>query len=168
MLQKTNDSPKPPLARADGYITAPDANNYTMEADFYSTEERGKVADMGLINSRYTLTMNGKVDQKTGKRDVHITSWDARPRLDKFATFDWQPGEWYHAKFRVENKAGKVMCKVWPKGEDEPSDWLIEFTDPSPNPSGAGGVYGYTPNATDALPGAAAFIDNVRITPNEK
>ena len=166
VLKKTNDSPKPPLARADGYITGPDAHDYTIEADVYAEEVRGKTAEMGLINSRYTLTMDGKPDAE-GKRRVHITSWDARPRLDEVKTYDWQPNTWYHIKFRIENATGMAMCKVYPKGEQEPTDWLIKFTDPSPNPSGAAGVYGYTPNATDSVPGAAAYLDNVRITPNK-
>ena len=36
LLAKVNTDSRPPLARANGYITSPDASNYTIQADLKS------------------------------------------------------------------------------------------------------------------------------------
>ena len=60
--------------------------------------------DPGLVNSRYTLLLDGKTDPGTGKREVRIVSWEARPRINAVAEFEWKPNTWYTAKFMVEQK----------------------------------------------------------------
>ena len=173
-LMKLNDNPRPPLARANGYITSPDSADYTIQADVYSTLARQKLPDLGLVNSRYLLTLDGKIDPSHGKLTVRLVSWEARPRIDESVPFDWKPDTWYTMKFTVEptEKAAVLRGKVWPKGEKEPDAWTIEFTDPSPNRTGAAALYGYVPNVT-ALPGGAVepgseiYFDNLSITPNK-
>ena len=109
----------------------------------------------------------------TGKRTVRMGSWEARPpggRIGKSAALDWQTGVWYTAKLTVEQKekTAVVRGKVWKKGDPEPSEWTLEFEDPSPNREGAATLYGYISNITDTQPGAEIYYDNVSITPNAK
>src|SRR5262249_22573146 len=62
VLSKLNTDSRPPLARANAFITGPDATDYTIQADLFGTLVRGKQADMGLVNCRYTLVMAGATD----------------------------------------------------------------------------------------------------------
>jgi outer membrane protein assembly factor BamB len=170
VLAKVNTNPRPPIAKAIGYITPPDATDYTVQANLMGHEVRGILPDMGLVNSRYTFVVDGKVDPKTGKRTAHIGSWEGRPRIYHTVEFDWQPGVWYAVKFTVEPKGKTAVLrgKIWKKGEAEPEKWTAEFNDPNATTHGAAGVYGYTSNAADKEPGAQSFYDNVTVTPNKK
>lgn len=170
VLSKTNNNSRPPFARANGYITGPWAADYTIEADVYGTEVRGRFPDLGLVNSRYTLILDGKSDSPNNKRQARVVSWEARPRINEAAEFDWQSGQWYRAKLTVESATGTIRAKVWKKGEAEPAAWLIDFKDPSPNREGAAAVYGYIPdpNISPENPGSNVYFDNVSITPNKK
>jgi outer membrane protein assembly factor BamB len=172
VLSKVNTDARPPLAKANAYVTDADASNYSVQADFMGTLVRGKLPDGGLVNSRYTLVFDGKPDPDLKKHTVRITSWEARPRVNVAVAYDWQPDTWYTAKFVVEQKekTALVRGKVWEKGKPEPADWTITFEDPHPNRSGAGGLYGYIPNVSEqggqALPGSELYFDNLSITPN--
>ena len=170
VLSKVNNDARPPIARANGYITMPSATNYTIQADLMGTEVTGKFADMGIVNSRYTLILDGKSDSANGKRQARLVSWEAKPRVNKALEFDWQPNVWYTVKLTVEpgTKTGVAKAKFWKRGEAEPADWQITYEDPSPNREGAAAVYGYVSNATDAAAGSELFYDNVTITPNAK
>ncbi len=175
VLSKLNTDARPPLAKAIAYVTAPEASEYTVQVDLMGTQVRGKLPDAGLVNSRYTLVFDGKPDpERENKHTVRIVSWEARPRVNVVAAYDWQPGTWYTAKFTVEQKekTALVRGKVWKKGEQEPTDWTVSFEDPHPIRSGAGGLYGYIPNVqeTDGKidPGSELFFDNLSITPNGK
>jgi outer membrane protein assembly factor BamB len=170
VLSKTNTNSRPPFARANGYITEATASDYTIQADVYGTLVRGRLPDIGLVNSRYTLIMDSKTDSASGKRPIRIVSWEARPRINEAADFDWQPSTWYTLKLSVEPSTGTVRAKAWKKGDAEPEKWMIEFKDPSPNTEGAAAVYGYIPDPsiTQENPGSDAYFDNVVITPNAK
>jgi len=166
VLMKVNNDARPPFARANAYITLPNASAYTIQADLMSTEVREKVGDMGIVNSRYTLLLDGKV-HSDGKRRVRLVSWEARLRVNQEAVFDWNPNVWYTAKLEVipKDKTALVRGKVWPKGEAEPAAWTVEYEDPSPNREGAAAIYGYVSNIADDLPGSEMFYDNIRIAP---
>jgi hypothetical protein len=90
------------------------------------------------------------------------------PRINIAKEFTWKSGTWYHTKLSVETKLGVVKAKVWPKGEPEPAEWTIEFTDPMPNTGGAAALYGYISNAEADSPGGEIYYDNVMITPLKK
>ena len=169
VLSKVNTDGRPPIARANGYITAPGAANYTIQAEMMGTEVGGKFPDMGVVNSRYTLILDGKSDSANGKRQARLVSWEAKPRVNKSLEFDWQPGTWYTVKFSVEpgEKAGTARAKVWKRGEAEPAEWMIVYEDPSPNREGAAALYGYVSNVPDNGPGSEILYDNVLITPNK-
>ncbi|MCI0701482.1 MAG: PQQ-like beta-propeller repeat protein, partial [Planctomycetia bacterium] len=176
VLSKVNNNARPPLAKANGYVTLPSASNYTIQADIRGELVRDKLPDAGLINSRYTLVLDGKPDPELkNQRTLRITSWEARPRINVVVAFDWQPGTWYTAKFVVEQteKTAIIRGKVWKKGNAEPANWTISFEDPHPNRDGAAGLYGYISNVLEndqgmILPGSELYFDNLSITPNAK
>lgn len=174
VLSKVNNDARPPIAKAIGYVTEPDASNYTIQADFMGTEVRGKLPDAGLVNSRYLLVFDGKLDPDLKKHTLRIAGWEARPRVNVVVPYDWQPNTWYSVKFDVEQKekTALVRGKVWKKGEAEPADWTISFEDPFPYRHGAGGLYGYIPNVQEtngkADPGSELFFDNLSVTGNKK
>lgn len=170
VLMKNNTDPRPPLAKANAFITLPDAANYTIQADLMGTQVRGGMGDFGIINSRYTLVLDGKTDPDSKKRQVRLLCWEARPRIQRIEDFDWQPDVWYTAKLAIEHKekTAVVRGKVWKKGDPEPAGWTVEFEDPSPNRGGAAGLYGYVTNSTATQTGANCYYDNVTITPDAK
>ncbi len=173
VLAKVNTDSRPPFARANAYMTGPAAANYTITADVYATEVRERMPDVGLVNSRYTLILDGKPDEEKKARQLRLVSWEARPRVNLAADFNWQPGTWYTMKFTAEPRDGgkvAVRGKVWKRGEAEPAAWTIEFEDPAGNPNGAAALYGYVsdPQISPELPGSDIFYDNVTVTPNGK
>jgi outer membrane protein assembly factor BamB len=171
VLSKVNTDPRPPFARANGYITPPNLSNYTVQADMQGTEVRNRIPDMGLVNSRYTLILDGKTNDELKSREVRIVSWEARPRINQAVGLNWTPGTWYTVKLTVEQKEKSALIrgKVWKKGEPEPEKWTVEFEDPSPNREGAAALYGYVsdPQISTESPGSDIFYDNVSVTPNK-
>ena len=170
VLAKTNTDPRPPISRANCYITLPTATNYAIQTDIMGMEVRRKLPDMGVVNCRYTLILDGKIDTDTGKRQLKLLDWEGRRRIDVAVEFDWQSGTWYTLKFEVEQKekTALVRGKVWKRGDKEPEKWTIEFEDPSPNREGAAALYGYITNIDDNAPGSEISYDNLNITPNGK
>jgi outer membrane protein assembly factor BamB len=147
----------PKGTRSQAWMGWTDLRDYTIQADFKATEKDGKIPDMGLINQRYTLDLQGS-------QRLQIRSWVARLelRFAKTMDFKWTPNTWYTMKFQSETKDGQVTLrgKVWPKDQAEPKEWQIEGTDEAPNLKGSPGLFG---NATDA----EFFIDNVQVTANK-
>jgi outer membrane protein assembly factor BamB len=168
VLSKVNTIGAIPVARANGFITAPDATGYTIQSDLFSTEVEARMPDMGVVNCRYTFVMDGKKDPTLGTRTVRIVSWEARPRVNKVLSLDWKKETWYTARLTVEQKekTALVKAKVWERGLPEPAEWTLEFEDPSPNREGAAALYGYVSGITDS-PGANIFYDNVKIAANK-
>jgi outer membrane protein assembly factor BamB len=169
VLSKVNTDGRPPIARANAYITLPTATGYTIEADLLGTEVFGKLPDMGVVANRYTLILDGKKDPEHG-RSVRLASWDARPRVNKVVPFDWKKDTWYRLKFTVDvgEKTATVRGKVWERGQPEPDAWTVTFDDPSPNREGAAALFGYVSNVAPDAPGSDIYYDNVVLTPNKK
>ena len=139
-------------------------SNYTIQADVRLTQAEGKLPDVGLINSRYTMTLRGMSEQ------VLLYSWSAhRKRSYSAIDFSAQPDIWYTMKFSVVPKlsaAGKdsqaiVRGKVWLRDEQEPDAWTVEMVDHAPNLSGSPGLYG---NAQET----EFYIDNIQVVSNEE
>jgi hypothetical protein len=176
-LKKLANNSNPLLARAYAYIGMPTLSDYTIEADLMGTEKRRFLPDMGVVNSRYTLTLDGS------KQRLLLRTWEARKapgeeipgRLNAKVDFPWKPNVWYHFKLKVSYDNGKALCqgKVWVKGEKEPEAWTIQVEDPIPNREGSPGLYGYaygippTAEAAARNPGAEVFYDNVKVTSNQ-
>src|SRR5262249_54899307 len=156
------------------YFTPPDSSDYTIQADLMGGQQRGKMSDIGLCNSRYTVILDGKTDPTSGKREIRVVSWEARPRINVGAEFNWEPNTWYTVKFTVEQKEKTALlrAKVWKRGDAEPDKWTVEFEDPMPNRNGAAALYGYVSNVApqedgSVLPGSELYYDNVSVTPNK-
>jgi len=135
-----------------------DLENYTIQADIWLTEENGRLPDIGLINSRYTLTLRGQ------SRKLRLTSWSPSD-YRAFAEIEFapQPRVWYRLKLSVrpEGSQATVQGKIWPRDQPEPDRWGIEMTDPAPNLTGSPGLYG---NASEA----EIYLDNLQVTINDQ
>ena len=147
----------PKGTRSQAWLGWTNLHDYTIQADFKASEKNGRLPDLGLINQRYTLDMQGS-------QHLQIRSWTARAELRFARTIDfkWSADTWYAMKFQSETKDGKAILrgKVWPRAETEPKDWQIEAADATPNLNGSPGLFG---NSTDA----EFFIDNVQVTANK-
>ena len=143
--------------RSQAWMGWTNLHDYTIQADFKATDTNGRLPDVGLINQRYTLDLQGA-------QRLQLRSWVARLELRFAKTIDmnWSAGKWYTMKFQSENSDGKVILrgKVWLRDEPEPNAWQIEAADATPNTTGSPGLFG---NATDA----EFFIDNVQVTANK-
>jgi outer membrane protein assembly factor BamB len=148
----------PKGTRSQAWMGWTDLHDYTVQADFKATERNGRLPDLGLINQRYTLDLQGA-------QKLELRSWTARlyQRFAKTVDFAWKADTWYTLKFQSETKNGQVTLrgKVWTRGEPEPGEWHIEATDATPNLNGSPGLFG---NATDA----EFFIDNVMVSGNSQ
>jgi hypothetical protein len=161
VLRKNGESPVPPLARANAYITLPFVHDYTIQVDAAGQQQGANLPDFGIVNCRYTLQMSGN------KQELRILSWEALPRIDQTIEFKWKPMTWYRLKLVVEQKgeSAVVRGKVWPRDDAEPSAWNLEVTDPKPNREGAPAIYGYATGTVAPL--AEAYYDNLKLTPNK-
>jgi outer membrane protein assembly factor BamB len=143
--------------RATVFFGAPDAKDYTIEADVMSDGNRRKMSEVGLINQRYFIVLKGN-EQK-----IEVNSNLERLRVDE--DFKWQPNIWYRLKARVDIAAdgsGVVRAKAWKKGEPEPEKWSIEVPHKTAHQSGSPGLFGFSPQDMKV------FIDNVTVASNEK
>ncbi|MFN7732380.1 MAG: PQQ-binding-like beta-propeller repeat protein, partial [Pirellula sp.] len=147
--------------RSQGFLGLPKMHDYTVQAEFYALDTKNnvptnKLPDMGVVNSRYTLALEGA-------QRLQIRSWVSQleQRFAVTIPFEWQAKTWYVLKFRSETSDGKITLrgKVWKKGEPEPEAWTIEGTDATPNLNGSPGLFG---NSTDS----EFYLDNVVVTPN--
>ncbi|MFL5339388.1 MAG: PQQ-binding-like beta-propeller repeat protein [Gemmataceae bacterium] len=170
VLKKLADSPYPPLSRANAFIALPDVKDYTIQADLSAEMIRNGLPDMGIVNSRYHLLLDGKIEPDDKSRHLRIATWEALPRINHGVKFEWKANTWYTLKLAIDytEKTAKVRGKVWERGQPEPEKWTIEFEDPGPNREGSPALYAYIPNVLDKEPGSAAFFDNVVVTPNKK
>jgi outer membrane protein assembly factor BamB len=164
VLKKLGNNSNPLVARAYTYIGMPTLSNYTVEAELMGTKVRNDLPDMGIVNSRYTLMLDGN------KQQLRLMSWEALPRVDKGMAFPWKANTWYHMKLMVVPEGDKAIAraKVWPKGEPEPQAWTTEFEDPTPNLEGSPALYGYATGILDPAVGTEIMYANVKVTPNKQ
>ncbi len=158
------ERPSPPFMRLRVYATPVLQGSYTVESDLLGGLARGRFRpDMGLINSRYRLIMMGM------RKKLRVETWSPLPRLRWDIPFSWDAEKWYRAKFRVDLEEGKarIRAKVWPKQENQPSEWQIEVVDPYPNREGSAGIYGYSTGTTSKNDGPEILYDNFKVTLHE-
>jgi outer membrane protein assembly factor BamB len=174
VLMKLAERPSVPFIRITGYAGLGQSGGYTVQADLLGGSVRlGRrvlVPDMGLVNSRYRFFAGLRPGEGAEQeRILRIESWAALPRLRHDVLFDWEPEQWYTAKFRVDVQGGKSLCraKFWKRGEAEPADWTIEVVDPYPNTEGSPGIYGFSRGTTAGRNGTEIFYDNLKVMGNE-
>ena len=143
------------LHRHAVYLGPAEMSGYTIQADMMASEWRRRRPDLGLINSGYTLDLQGNSQR------LQIQSWAAELRIDERAEFAWEPSVWYTLKLRVDLEGDRAVIsgKVWRRGETEPSAWTVTAEDPEPIRSGSPGLIAYSP--------IDVYIDNVRVMENQ-
>jgi hypothetical protein len=154
VLQKAPDNTI--FKRVRAFIGPTDWSNYTFEADVRATTRRRQMSDIGITAQRYSLVLYGNSQQ------LKIEPWEPETQRTAMKPFAWKADTWYHLKLRVENLPdGKVRArgKAWPPGYADPSDWMIDKTDPIGNTHGAPGLF------VDAEFGA--YIDNLKLVANQ-
>jgi outer membrane protein assembly factor BamB len=163
-LRRLNTKPSPLLARGNAYIGLPHMTDYTIEADVMGTKKGTYMPDVGVVANRYTLALWGNYQR------LRLTSWEAIPRVDVPLEYRWEPGTWYRLKLTVTTESGKVVArgKVWPRGQEEPAEWSVQFADPTPNREGTPALYGTVTGFVGDEPGNDAFYQNVRVYPNRQ
>jgi hypothetical protein len=133
-----------------------DAADCTIEGDVRAIERRRQMGDAGVVAQRYELVLFGNLQR------IELRSWQIEPKRTFSKKFEWKADTWYRLKLRVDNLPdGKTRArgKAWPVGQPEPSDWLIEWTDPVGNRHGSAGVF--ADNANEL------FFDNIKVTSNK-
>ncbi len=141
--------------RATVFLGAPDAKNYTIEADVMSDGNRRKMSEVGIINQRYAIVLKGN-DQK-----LEVSS--NFERLREAVDFKWSPNVWYHLKSRVDIAAdgsGVVRAKAWKRGDPEPDAWTIEVKHRTAHQEGSPGLFGFSPQDM------RVYIDNINVKAN--
>lgn len=160
-LVKVSTIPKG--TRSQAFMGKPSSHDYTIIADVYATDQKNKVPttnlpDMGVVNQRYTLSLEGS-------QKLQIRSWVSllEDRFAKTIPFEWEAKTWYTLKFQSENKDGKAVLKgkVWKTSDKEPEAWTIEAEDLLPNTVGSPGLFGKSSDAE-------FYIDNVVVKANDK
>lgn len=162
VLVKTAAIPSPIVARGRTYCGTPEMTDYTIQADVLGKKVRDNLPDMGIMNNRYTLQLDGNTQQ------LRVNAWDAIPRIDEGGDFAWKEDTWYTLKLKVEVKKDHAMIygKAWPKGKPEPKEWHVTVKDPNPERNGAPGLYAYAVAIDPPKVGTESYFDNVIVTPN--
>ena len=137
------------------YLGPAGMSGYTLQADAMATQRGRRRADLGIINSGYTLDMQGNAQR------IQLQSWAAELRIDERVPYEWQPDVWYTLKLRVDIEGDRALLrgKVWPRDDPEPADWTITAEDPVPVRQGSPGLIGYSP--------VDIFYDNVMVMENQ-
>lgn len=166
VLKKLALKPSAKYSRMRAFSAPPIKVGYTVEADMMALPKEGRrptLSDMGLINARYKLILLGH------EKKARIVSYSPIPRIQEEVPFDWQPGVWYRAKLEVFTKGmkGHIRAKIWPRDEEEPTDWLVTVVDEQPNVEGSPGIYAYSKGTTAKRHGSPVFFDNYKVYRNE-
>jgi outer membrane protein assembly factor BamB len=151
ILVKKADNPFTRRARV--FMGPPDWSEYTIEVDARATRKGRQQGSVGVIAQRYQLTLTGNTQK------VELQSWQPETARTAKAEYKWEPDTWYRLKLEVRKEGeGKVLArgKVWPRGETEPAEWMVERRDSLPNLNGSVGLY------ADAQP-VEVFFDNLEV-----
>jgi hypothetical protein len=144
------------LQRGMVFINRSDLTNYTIEADVMSEGNKRKMSEVGLINQRYMIVLQGNAQQ------LEVTS--NQLLLKQTVPFKWVANVWYHLKTRVDvakDGSGIIRAKAWKKGDPEPEAWTIEVPNKEANTEGSPGVFCL------AAQSQRAWFDNIAVTPNK-
>ena len=168
VLQKLAKSPSAPYMRLEAFSGPPIPAGYTVQADMMATAKRGRritLPDMGLINARYQLVLQGQI------KELELARWKDEPihSLKKQVKYEMKPDIWYTMKMQSELANGKAVIrgKVWPREDKEPEAWTIELVDECPNTEGSPGINGFSNGTTVKKEGAGIYFDNYQVYANE-
>jgi hypothetical protein len=141
--------------RATVFFGAPDASNYTIDADVMSDGNKRKMSDVGIINQRYLIVLKGN--------EQHLEINSNLERFRVVQDFKWEVKVWYRLKARVDiasDGTGIVRAKVWKKSDPEPEKWTMEAPHKTAHQHGSPGLFGFSPQDMPV------YIDNITVNPN--
>ena len=136
------------------YLGPSTMSAYTVRVDVMSTEQGRRRPDIGVINSGYTMDLQGN------RQKIQLQSWAAELRIEEEVDFPWEPNVWYRLKLRVdiEGDRGLIRGKIWRRDGTEPAEWTVTAEDPLPVRQGSPAIIGYSP--------IDIFFDNVSVVEN--
>lgn len=154
VLVKRADNPF--LRRARVYMGQPSLSGYTISAAVLAKSRRRQLGNAGLVAQRYQLVLKG-----THQR-LEIHSWTPTEGRIMGIPFAWEADTWYSMKFRVVEDGEGIVAqgRVWPRGEEEPEDWTVEWREALPHEKGTPGIF------ADAVT-AEIFFDDIRVEPGD-
>ncbi len=137
------------------WMGPPHMSDYTVQADVMLTEQKRRLASIGITSNRYNFILKGN------NGALEIQSWAAHLRLGSRQSFRADPDVWYTMKTttRIEGNEAHVFGKIWKRDDPEPEEWTIQVVDPRGNKHGSPGLYTY------AL--ADCYFDNIVVTQNK-
>ena len=121
VLAKVNTDPRPPLARALGYITAPSATGYTIQADVKGVMVRGMLPDVGVCANRYLLLLDGKTESKRPAAGSHHDLGSGLPTPLPPGRIAVEEPLTLERQYLV---SGEIVRRRWRKGSDRPRQGL--------------------------------------------
>jgi outer membrane protein assembly factor BamB len=154
VLQRREDNTLTRRARV--FFDSQDLADYTVEMDVRTIERRRQQGDVGVIAQRYIFVLFGNSQR------VELQPWQPAVKMTVSAPLAWKADRWYRVKLEVQNLKGgttRARAKAWPRGETEPTGWLVEKIDKIGHKRGSPGLYADAP--------WGAYYDNVRVYPNE-
>lgn len=166
------EKPSPPIMRMRAYATMPMTGGLETQVDVRGTAKKSRrktyVPEMGMINMRYRCYLTEETDENNDLyRALRVDAWDPIPRFKELAKFDWQPDTWYTIKCEIkplaEGMNTRCRAKVWPRGEAEPTEWMIDAVDPAGNREGAAGLYAYSNGTKPTSDGTLVYFDNFKV-----
>jgi outer membrane protein assembly factor BamB len=155
ILVKKSDNPFTRRARV--FMGPTDWSNYTIEVDARATKKGRQMGTVGVLAQRYQLNLEGN------NQRLELQSWQPETERTVRVPYPWEADKWYRLKLEVRTEdGGSVVArgKVWPRGDAEPAEWMVERRDKHPNPKGSPGIY------ADAQP-VEVFLDNLEVRANE-
>ena len=143
------------IHRHAAYLGPSTMSGYTVQVDALSTEQGRRRPDVGLINSGYTMDLQGN------RQKIQLQSWAAELRVKEEVDFAWEPNVWYRLKLRVdiEGDRGLIRGKIWRRDATEPAVWTVSAEDPLPVRQGSPGIIGYSP--------IDIYFDNISVVENQ-
>ncbi len=160
------EKPNAPFMRMEVFSHPPLPTGYTVQCDMMGQpRQRGRKVrpDMGLLNARYAMRMMGQENL------LRLETWSPIPRLRVDVPWEWKTDVWYTAKMTVDlvGDKARIRAKVWPRGEEEPTEWRIEMLDPAPHFEGSPGIYAYSNGTKHTKVGPPIYFDNYKVFSNK-
>ncbi len=132
--------PGSPLDTFSMQFGPPETNSVTAGATIRAT---GKGRRFPIFGVGVYGVAGYRLQVSPGKNALELYKDQA---LLKTVAYEWKPNDWLTLRLRAERTTEggwKITGKVWPKGNAEPSSWLIQVEDkPEQPPSGRASIFG--------------------------
>jgi outer membrane protein assembly factor BamB len=139
--------------RAINFVGSWEDSDYVVEMDAMVDGNRRIKSTVGVINQRYIIALVGNSNQLQV-----VSNYD---RFQRAVSFPIQPNQWYRLKTQIDlldDEAGLIRAKAWPREEEEPDQWTLEVKHSRPHTQGASGIYALSPQSKKKV-----YFDNLKI-----